>query len=68
MSSGPGEYALGVKMAEDSTESLSLFIKTTKEKIDVEVPADYTVKQVSNVRPRRRHSSHHRAPVAFFHR
>ena len=59
---------LGVKMAEDGTESLSLFIKTTKEKIEVEVPADYTVKQVSSARPTWRHSSQHRTPVTFFHR
>lgn len=37
-------------MAEESSENLLLSIKTTKEKIDVEVPADYTVKQVSGAR------------------
>lgn len=37
-------------MAEDASETLLLSIKTTKEKIEVEVPVDYTVKQVSGAR------------------
>ena len=37
-------------MAEESAETLLLSIKTTKEKIEMEVPVDYTVKQVSGAR------------------
>ena len=45
------------KMAEDSTapasERLLLIIKTTKDKIEVDVPSDYTVKQVCGTPYRR---------------
>lgn len=34
---------------EGSEECLRLSIKTTKEKLDVEVPSDYTAKQVSKL-------------------
>ena len=33
-------------MAEETSEKLKLTVKTTKEKIEVEVPADATAKQV----------------------
>ena len=42
---------LAVKMAEEGGEErLRLSIKTTKDKIDVEVPPDYTAKQVDPAR------------------
>ena len=34
-------------MAEEASERLKLSVKTTKEKIDVDIPSDYTTKQVS---------------------
>ena len=33
-------------MAEEASERLRLTVKTTKEKIEIDVPSDYTVKQV----------------------
>jgi hypothetical protein len=33
-------------MAEEASERLRLTVKTTKEKIEVDIPSDYTVKQV----------------------
>lgn len=35
------------KMAEEPSERLKLSVKTTKEKIDVDIPSDYTAKQVN---------------------